>query len=126
MSTEPFEYTVPYEPDIQAALDKLRQHAFRALGVEGSIDPEKLLEADSEEDIPPIGYINQISDSPKLYCASRLTDDELDEYFETLTPTLDHLQMSREFWEDIDRGTARYVVLYEGNLPQRICFAGYI
>lgn len=30
MGAEPYEYTVPYEPDIQAALDKLRSRVFES------------------------------------------------------------------------------------------------
>jgi hypothetical protein len=32
VGAEPYEYTVPYEPDIQAALDKLRRRAFESKG----------------------------------------------------------------------------------------------
>jgi hypothetical protein len=30
-----------------------------------------------------------------------------------------------EFWEDIERGMARYVIYFEGDDPKGIYFAGY-
>ena len=38
MGAEPWDYFVPYENDIQAALDKLRQREFRAGRYRGSED----------------------------------------------------------------------------------------
>ena len=32
---------------------------------------------------------------------------------------------SDDLWEDLERGQARYVILYEGDEPKRIFFAGY-
>ena len=40
MGAEPYEYTVPYEPDIQAALDKLRSRVFESKEFNGAeFDP---------------------------------------------------------------------------------------
>ena len=30
-----------------------------------------------------------------------------------------------DFWEDLERGMARYVILFEGDEPKGIYFAGY-
>ena len=40
MGAEPYDYTVPYEPDIQAALDKLRSRVFESKQFNGAeFDP---------------------------------------------------------------------------------------
>ena len=30
-----------------------------------------------------------------------------------------------DFWDDLERGMARYAILYEGDQPSGIYFAGY-
>lgn len=32
---------------------------------------------------------------------------------------------SDDFWDDLERGMARYVILFEGDSPKEIFFAGY-
>jgi hypothetical protein len=35
------------------------------------------------------------------------------------------VEQNLDFLEEIDRGHAIYIVLYEGQMPSEICFAGY-
>ena len=72
MGAEPYEYTVPYEPDIQAALEKLRQRVFESKEFNGAeLDPPtpeaafQLTEADGTGSILDI---NRISDEPDFCC----------------------------------------------------------
>jgi hypothetical protein len=34
-------------------------------------------------------------------------------------------ETAEEFWDSIDRGSARYIVVYEANRPSEIFFVGY-
>src|SRR5262249_1139086 len=129
MGAEPYDYTVPYEPDIQAALDKLRRRVFESKEFHGAeFDPPtpeaapEMTEADGTRSILDI---NRISDRPDFRSAAPLSSEELERYFSTRKPTRDMMHESPDFWEDLERGMARYVILYEGDEPKEIYFAGY-
>lgn len=129
MGAEPYDYTVPYEPDIQSALDKLRQQVF-ASGEYNGADlnpptPEAALEMAEEDGTRSILDISRISEAPDFCCAAPFSADELRRYFGTDKPTKQMLRASDDFWDDLDRGMARYVILYEGDEPKEIYFAGY-
>ena len=69
--------------------------------------------------------ISRISDQPDFCCAAPLSSAELERYFGTQKPTEAMARESDDLWEDLERGMARYVVLYEGDEPKGIYFAGY-
>ena len=50
---------------------------------------------------------------------------ELKTYFGTDRPTRADVEQSEEYWEDLERGQARYAVVYANNAPSEIYFAGY-
>src|SRR5262249_55156288 len=118
MGAEPYEYTVPYEADIQAALDKLRERVFESGKFNGAemnpSSPEEALAMTEADGTRSILDISQISDSPDFCCAAPFTPDELQSYFGTEKPTLAQLRQTYGFWDDLERGVARYVILYEG------------
>jgi hypothetical protein len=126
---ELYEYTVPYEPDIQAALDKLRQKVFESKEFNGAEfdppTPEAAFEMTDADGTRSILDITGISDEPEFCCACALSADELEQYFGTQKPTKAMLRECYDLWEDIERGMARYVILYEGDEPKEIYFAGY-
>jgi hypothetical protein len=129
VGAEPYDYTVPYEPDIQAALDKLRRRVFESKEFNGAeFDPPtpeaafELAEADGTRSILDI---NRISEEPEFCCACPLSPDQLEQYFGTQKPTELIVRNSDAFWDDLERGMARYVILYEGDKPKGIYFAGY-
>jgi hypothetical protein len=129
MGAEPYQYTVPYEPDTQAALDKLRRQVFESKEFNGAEfnppTPEVALELTSADGTRSILDISRISATPDFFCASPLSSQEVEQYFGTQKPTRDMVQKCYDIWEDIDRGTARYVILYDGDEPKEIFFAGY-
>jgi len=129
VGAEPYDYTVPYEADIQAALDKLRQQVFASGDFRGSeLDPqspEEALEMTEEEGTASILDIYRISETPDFCCAAPLSAGELNQYFGTEKPTRKQIADSFDFGEDIERGMARYIILYEGDTPKEIYFAGY-
>ena len=129
MGAEPYDYTVPYETNIQNALEKLRGVVFESgefNGAElGPTTPEEALEMAEEEGTGSILDIMQVSDEPDFGCAAPLSPAELQRYFGTEKPTQVDIKNSDDFWEDIERGHCRYVILYDGGKPNKIYFAGY-
>jgi hypothetical protein len=129
MGADPYDYTVPYEPDIQAALDKLRSRVFESKEFNGAefdpLTPEAALELTEADGTRSILDISRISASPDFCCASPFSSQELEQYFGTQKPTRSMVQESYDFWDDIDRGTARYIILYDGEEPKELFFAGY-
>jgi len=129
MGAEPYQYVVDYEEDIQAALDKLRKQVFESGEFDGAelnpSTPEEALEMAGEGGTRSILDIMAISDEPELCAAAPLSADELEEWFGTQKPTVEMVGESEGFWESIERGTARYVLIHDGDTPRKILFAGY-
>jgi len=129
MGAVAYDYTVPYEDDIQAALDKLRCRVFESKQFNGAEfdppTPEAALELTEADGTRSILDISRISDEPDFCCAAPLSDEELDEFFGTQRPTKVMMQESSEFWDSLERGMARYVFLYEVSEPKEIYFVGY-
>ncbi len=129
MGAEPYDYTVPYEPDIQEALDRLRKRVFDSGDYNGAefnpATPQAALEMTDADGTRSILDIQRVSDTPDFSCAAPFTSDELKRYFGTDKPTKAMLDQSPDFWEDLDRGMARYVILHESGEPTQIYFAGY-
>jgi hypothetical protein len=129
MGGEPYDYTVPYETDIQAALDKLRRRVFESKKFNGAEfdpeSPEAALEMTSPDGTRSILDISSISDEPDFCCAAPLSAEQLEDYFGTQQPTKAMMHESDDFWDDLERGMARYVILFEGDSPKEIFFAGY-
>jgi hypothetical protein len=129
MGAEPYDYTVPYEPDIQAALEKLRRRVFDSKEFNGAEfdppTPEAAFELADADGTCSILDITRISAEPEFCCAAPFSPEELERYFGTQKPTEAIVRQADDFWEDLERGMARYVILYEGDQPKEIYFAGY-
>lgn len=100
------------------------------------------LEASGESGTGSILDIFGISDSPTLGAASPVTEQAVRATFGTRTPThrdfeaitFDRgilatlppaqLQLIMEFWDQIGRGEARVMTVYEGDVPTELFFAG--
>jgi hypothetical protein len=113
---------------VQAALDRLRAEVFRSgkfFGAERQPrTPEEAVSQTAETGTRSILDIVRIRDKPDYGCAAALTPSEARRYFETDRPTVATVERSDEFWEDLERGKARFVVVYDGE-ERRILFAGY-
>lgn len=129
MGAEPYQYTVPYEEDIQSALEKLRAEVFASGQFNGAefnpATPEEAVEMAEEDGTRSILDIMQVSDTPDFCCAAPLSSAELHRYFGTDKPTPAHIEQSLDFWEEVQRGQCRYVVLYVADEPKQVYFAGY-
>jgi hypothetical protein len=179
----PWMYFVPYESDLQSALDMLKEREFRAgrynpvlrklpfpVDPEGpapgaahaSIDAARA--AAAEDGTRSILDMNRVSDSPKqgpslddligkaMQQAHRRGDvvdlnvdpsvlfsavkaicgvvtpvprETLVDLYGTEKPTREAVEGDHQFLEAVERGTGVYVVLYDGDSPREICFAGY-
>lgn len=123
-----YEYIVPYEPDIQAALNKLRQRVFESSEYSGNepdaATPQEAVDLAGAGGTRSILDITRLSNQPAIGCAAPLTPGELQGYFGTDKPTRDIVQQSEDFRADIAPGQARYVVLYDAGNPTEILFTG--
>ncbi len=150
MGSSLYWYTVPYETDINAALQKLRQREFQAgrynpvmpfpefpVGPSSKSPgtPHKTLEeaidasgADGTRSILDIMY--GVSPEPGLspnpdVMVHPLTDAQLVEFFGTTTPETAAITRNYKFLDKISRGSGVYIILKESGQPREIFFAGY-
>jgi hypothetical protein len=141
----PWFYFVEYEPDVNAALQKLRQREFEAGRYNPAVDfPEFPQTADSPapgarhdsieeaiEDADADGTrsildMERVSDEPDFNAVTPMARETLLELFGTDRPTREMIDESDELFELMDeRGQGVYVIVYEGERPSEIFFAGY-
>jgi len=157
MGASDWAYFVPYQTDLESALQALRQNVFangeyykpadwfRRLHEDNIIDQQRLttlLESVSstpepqtiEELIQMRGLdgthsiidITRVSTELDYGVVTPLSEQEYSDVFGTDTPThemveqkADHLVTMRERWQGV------YVLVYEGDVPNEIFFAGF-
>lgn len=132
-----WEYCVPYQADVQKALDELRDREFRAgRFYRGELRPRSLDEAFRNADAPgtrSILDISRISATRDLEAISPAPADEIRRLFGTDRPTKSMVeQASREwtdefgeFMETYGRGEGVYWTLFENDQPAEIYIAGW-
>jgi hypothetical protein len=143
MGAHPWQYLVPYDPDLGKALAELRECEFaagrynpaepfpsfpvnprRAPGPKHpSVDAAR--QAAGASGTRSILDMLGISPKPRPGAVTPLDEDELADFFSTLEPTRRHLEDDEALFEMIERGQGVSFVLYENGLPSEICFAGY-
>jgi hypothetical protein len=139
MGAEPWSYFVPFREDIEAALDDLKEREFTA-GRYRVLDPDDppatIAEAVEQADADGTGTIldiNGVADSPLEIGAevpafgmvSPLSGDQLIALYGTERPTRAQVEKNMDFYEWIDRGFGIYIVVYDGDRPSELFFAGY-
>jgi hypothetical protein len=129
MGGQPYKYVVEWQEDPAVALEILRQDVFKRGAYQGSEHPartpDEALATAGEEGTCSILDIRRIGTEPGFFIASPLDDEDMEFYFGSRTPSLAEVDSCESVWRDIDRGTARYVVAYEGGAPKHIVFMGY-
>ncbi len=129
MGGHPYQYVVEFRENVQAALDALRLEVFARgeyFGAERRPKtPEEALKKSGETGTRSILDISRVQPQPDYFCAAPLTAEEMLRYFGTETPTVAMVETCDQFWEDLERGKARYVTIYEGGVKAKIFFAGY-
>jgi hypothetical protein len=144
MGGHPYWYFVPYQDDIQGALDALRIREFQAgrynpavpfpsfpvdLAVPGpgarhrSID-DAASDADADG-TRSILDLFKIGTEPDYGVAAAIPDERLQEPFGTTKPTRAMVELNHDLFEDIERGQGICIVTYDGGDPSEIFFAGY-
>lgn len=144
MGGHPWFYFVDYEPDIDAALQKLRHREFQA----GRYNPATPFpEFPVNQDSPVIGAqhdsiddafedadadgtrsildMMKVSDSPEYCAVAPLPEEDLIELFGTDKPTHEMIEESDELYEALERGQGVYIIIYKDAQPSEIFFAGY-
>jgi len=144
MGGHPYWYTVPYQQDIYTALHELRQQEFQA-GRYNPVTPfpafpitasspapgarhrdiDDAMEASDADGTRSILDISSISAEPDYLTAAPLSDDALTSYFGTTQPSHAIVESNMTFLEDVKRGQAVYIILYEKGVPAELLFAGY-
>jgi hypothetical protein len=140
---------VPYQEDIRAALEALREQEFRAgrfrlptqispgffgrfLGRKPSKPkpPATIREAIKIAETDATGTrsildMERISDTPTPATMSPVPREELTRLLGTVQPTREMVENCEELIDAIDRGCGIYVVTYKAGKPDGIYFAGY-
>ena len=128
MGGEPWFHVAPYQPDIPAALEALRQRVFAEGEYRGSegepASIEEALENMDADGTASILDIDHVADSPEPTVVTVLAPAEAQQYFGTERPTRADVDQADEFWDDIGRGEAICVVLWSGDRPSELYFAG--
>jgi hypothetical protein len=129
MGAEPWATFTKYDSDIQRALDHLRNEVFAAgeyrYAEETPSSIEEAREIADADGTCSVLDIDRISPEPDFCCAAPFTPTELKTYFGTDRPTRADIEDSEDYWDDLERGQARYAVVYEEGTPSELYFAGY-
>jgi hypothetical protein len=143
MGGHPWWYLVPYENDVGKSLDALRQREFEAGRYNPAedfprfpVDPEHRPGAkhasidDAREDSDADGTrsildVSRVAGAPDYDAVAPLGDAELMEFFGTTKPSAEDVEDCDELFEQIERGQGLYVIVYDGDRPSQVFFAGY-
>jgi hypothetical protein len=113
------------------AFEQWIHHLDRAIKLE-TMEELMCLSALSSDGTSSILDIDKISDTPMLCCACPVASEDILRWFKTSTPTHDQVERClnsyddyEDIYEEIDRGEARYLVVYEAEIPSEIFFFGY-
>ena len=143
MGGHPWWYLVPYEKDVGGSLAALREREFKAgrynpaeefprfpvdLAHAPGCQHSSIDEAREESDADgtrSILDVSRIGEEPDYDVAARLGDGALMELFGTTKPTAEDVEDCDELFERIESGQGIYLVVYDGDRPSQIFFAGY-
>ena len=144
MGGHPWFYFVDYEPDVEVALEKLREREFQAGRYNPVIDfPEFPVTPESPAPGPGHDSIEaafedadadgtrsildmmQVSDTPDFNAVAPLPEEELINLFGTDKPTHEMIEGSDELYDVLERGQGVYIIVYQDGQPSEIFLAGY-
>jgi hypothetical protein len=140
----PWFYFVEYEPDVEAALRKLRRREFEAGRYNPAVDfpdfpvtpqspapgaqhdsVEEAIEEADADGTRSILDMERVSDVADYNAVAPMPREVLLDLFGTERPTREMVEGSRELYDALERGQGVYVIVYEGERPSEIFFAGY-
>jgi len=140
MGAVPYRYFVKYQPDVDAALQELREREFRA-GRYNPVVPfpfhtdsaahgarhrtiREALRAAGADGTRSILDLGRVSKEPELGTVAPLADDVLLQLYGTRRPTREMVEQGADS-EYIERGQGIYIIIYRDDQPDEILFAGY-
>lgn len=144
MGAEPYFYFVPYNADVNAALQTLREREFRA-GRYNPVMPfppfpvgpnspapgaehdsiEEALEESDADGTRSILDLDHIADEPDFGAVTLLPEESLEDLFGTAQPTRQMIEANMDFFEEMERGQGIYIIAHKDGQPDEIFFAGY-
>lgn len=123
-----WKYYVPYTNDVRGALRQLQAQEFDAGRFEGSehrpTSIQVALEAARESGTRSILDVFGFSSDTQPGMLAPLSPEAVEDYFGSAVPTREDIEVNHELPEDLDRGTAVYLVAYENGLPKQLAFVG--
>ena len=144
MGGEPWFYFVPYQADINSALQGLRLREFQA-GRYNPVMPFPDFPVDAQTPAPGAGHasieaaieeadadgtrsildMERVSDEVDYGAVTPVSDEDLINLFGTSRPTREMIESNEELFEALERGQGVYIVAYRDDQPSEIFFAGY-
>ncbi|GAA2394721.1 hypothetical protein [Dactylosporangium salmoneum] len=139
MGSSSWSYSVPYQGDVNAALQRLRQEVFECgeyyrespgdgLNRARPTGPDTLVDAQPHSGTHSvIDMVNGVSAEPAFATVSPLAPDNLAYTFGTETPTAGQVEtelLIGDLRHERDRWVGTYIVSYHDGRPDRIHFFG--
>lgn len=144
MGAHPYFYFVKYQPDLNAALEELRQREFQA-GRYNPVMPFLTFPIEPNEEGPGAQHdsieeafedadadgtrsildLMEVGEEPDFGVAVLLDEETLQSYFGTSQPTREMIENASDLFEDIERGQGICIIVYKDGQPDEIFFAGY-
>ena len=141
MGAESYSYFVPYQTNLDAALQQLREREFRAgryypatlfpdnageviIGAKHASIDDARTEA-AEEGTHSILDLDSVADEPDFCVAAPVPGETLRQLYGTTRPTRAQVEENPDFLQDVDRGHGVYILLYKDDKPDEIYFGGY-
>ena len=144
MGAHPYYYFVKYNPDVDAALQELRNREFEA----GRYNPviwhlsfpigpdspapgaqhatiQEALEASDADGTRSILDLDHVSDQPDFCAVAPLPPEDLERLFGTEHPTHGMIEENGELFEEMERGQGVYIIAFKDGHPDEIFFGGY-
>lgn len=143
MGAHPWFYFVPFENEIQQALERLKLREFHAgrynpvipfptFPVDETQRPgtdhvsiEHAIKQSKESGTRSILDMKLISTKPDYFVVSPLDPNVLEDLYDTPEPTRTMIEEDMDFFENIERGHGIYIIIYKDDKPDEILFAGY-
>ena len=143
MGAFPYWYFIPYQKDINQALQELRQRELMAgryypnieyidfplneleikASEHGTID--EAVTAARDTGTRSILDLSFISHDPEFGAAQILPEDLYEEFFDTRFPTRRHIEESDALFDSIERGHGFCIEVYTDTVLNELCFIGY-
>ena len=136
MGSEAWHYFTLYQGEVRRSLQELRQQEFAARRFYHSEIPSETIEqAITNADAAgtaSILDIEDISDGPAFCRAWPVPEEVLRNVFGTAKPerlavehAWEHSEAFEDYFVEVDRACACYIVLYQGGSPTEVFFAGW-